>query len=221
MRPSAPVRSDFLCLSRRYISVWPENRVLHGISGGGAQSVAAADSMASPRGNGQRREIARFAVQYVSLPRLAFSSFPRRAENRASHTKSSLKHRCQPLPAGSALNDSGGAIRRSPNPALKSRYCFWLFTESRGGKSVAAADNVASPRANGQRREIARLAVQCVSLPRLASSSFPRRVENRASHTKSPLKHRRQPYVLNDSRALCGARRTPRQSLGIAFAGIT
>ena len=96
----------------------------------GGKSMAAADSMASPRANGQRRKIACLAVQCVSLPRLAFSSFPRRAENRASHTKSPLKHRRQP----DVLNDSGGVIRRSPNPAPKSRCCFWLFTESWGGQ---------------------------------------------------------------------------------------
>ena len=88
--------------------------------GGGVQSVAAAESMASPRENGQRREIACFAVQCVSLPLFDSSQLSVKSENKASHTKSLLKHRRQP----DALNDSGGAIRRSPNPAPKSRYCF-------------------------------------------------------------------------------------------------
>ena len=104
----------------------------------------------------------------VSLCRALLSPAFHEERNRASHTKSLLKHRRQP----DALNDSRGVIRRSPNPAPKSRYCLWLFTES-WGKSMAAVDSMASPRGNGQRREIACLAVQCVSLPHLASSSFP------------------------------------------------
>ena len=147
----------FLCLSRRYIFVWPRNRTLHGISGG-VQSVAAADSMASPRGNGQRREIACLAVQCVSLPRLASSSFPRRAENRASHTQSPLRHRRQP----DALNDSRGVIRRSPNPAPKSRYCFWLFAES-WGKSMAAGLHGVAKSERAKKRDCAFGSAICLS----------------------------------------------------------
>ena len=134
-----------------------------GIAFGSSRNLGASpwqqDYMASPRGNGQRREIACLAVQCVSLPLFDSPQLSAKSENKASHTKSPLRHRRQP----DALNDSGSVIRRSPNPAPKSRCCFWLFTESWGGKSMAAGLHGIAKRERAKKRNCAFYSAMCLS----------------------------------------------------------